>query len=698
MTQTLKHLSERLQFADRPELTANCSNAALLRQLESWVNRGWLRALDLGFAAFVLEQDPQAQPVVLLAAALVSYQLGRGHSCLDLQLTLQAPDDALKPSHGTAQSGPVLTGLLAQLNLSGWQLALRQCRLVDDQANPGSSPQRPLVLAGQRLYLRRYWNYERNIACALAQRLQQPAAAPADLAQRLADLFPEPLQVDGERQCDWQKLACAVAARGHFSIITGGPGTGKTTSVVRLLGLLQTPAVADGKPLRMRLAAPTGKAAARLSESIGKAVSELPVSDAVRQAIPTDVSTLHRLLGSRPDTRHFTHHAGNLLALDVLVVDEASMIDLEMMSCLLDALPASARLIMLGDKDQLASVDAGAVLGDLCGAAEAGHYSAETLAWLSAVTGERVQAEGLQPAVGQGDPLAQQTVMLRYSRRFDGNRGIGRLARLVNQKQASEARALLGEQTQQLFNLQLTRSQNSALTQLIVDGHPAAEGSPPGYRQYLELMQRQRPPADSAWNSPAWPQWAGRVLEAFDAFRVLCALRLGHWGVEGLNQLIAAELLRQQLISCDHGWYEGRPVLITRNDYSLGLMNGDIGIALHVPTTDGSLRLRVAFPRNDGSGGVRFVLPSRLAEVETVYAMTVHKSQGSEFIHTALVLPDAPNPILTKELLYTGITRARQWFSLVESAAGVFEGAVGKNVQRLSGLALQLRTALEPFD
>mgnify|MGYP003402140423 FL=1 len=694
MTQTLKQLGERLQSTDRPALTADCSSTDLLHQLDFWVSRGWLRALDRAFAAFVLEQEPQAQPAVLLAAALVSFQLGRGHSCLDLQLTLEAPDAALKQSHETIQPGPALTWLLATLDLASWQQALRQCRLVDDQDNPQRSPQRPLVLAGQRLYLRRYWNYERSIAAALAQRLHQPAEAPADLAQRLAELFPEALLVDGERQSDWQKLACALAARGNFSVITGGPGTGKTTSVVRLLGLLQTPAVEGGKPLRMRLAAPTGKAAARLSESIGRAVSELPVSDAVRQAIPTEVSTLHRLLGSRPDTRHFTHHAGNLLALDVLVVDEASMIDLEMMACLLEALPPTARLIMLGDKDQLASVDAGAVLGDLCGAAEAGHYSDATTAWLSAVTGETVQAEGLQGAVGQGDPLAQQTVMLRYSRRFDANRGIGRLARLVNQKQATQARALLEEQTQQLFNLKLARDKDSALTRLIVDGHPTAEAAPPGYRQYLELMQRQRPSADMPWNSPAWAQWAGQVLAAFDAFRVLCALRLGPWGVEGLNQRISSELLRQQLISSDHGWYEGRPVLVTRNDYSLGLMNGDIGIALLVPTPEGPPKLRVAFPRNDGSGGVRFVLPTRLAEVETVFAMTVHKSQGSEFIHTALVLPDAPNPVLTKELLYTGITRAKHWFSLVESGAGVFEGALGKNVQRTSGLALQLQKAL----
>lgn len=696
MNRTLRQLAEQQEPAGQ----VAASGGELLLQLDHWVQRGWLRALDRAFAAFVLEQAPDAPASVILAAALTSLQLGRGHACLDLAVLLRDPDAGLAAAgEGEAgQSTLLRAGLPAGLSLQQWRQALTDCTLVEDRDSRSRHPERPLVLAGQRLYLRRYWNYECSIAAALAQRLRQPAEPPADLAQRLAELFPEPLLVDGERHTDWQKLACALAARGNFSVITGGPGTGKTTSVVRLLGLLQTPAVAAGKPLRLRLAAPTGKAAARLSESIGRAVSELPVSEAVRQAIPTEVSTLHRLLGSRPDTRHFSHHAGHQLALDVLVVDEASMIDLEMMACLLEALPPSARLIMLGDKDQLASVDAGAVLGDLCGAAEAGHYSAATRTWLETVTGERVQAEGLQAAVGQGDALAQQTVMLRYSRRFDGQRGIGRLARLVNQKQAARARALLDEQTPQLFNIRLTRDTDSALTRLIVEGHPAAEAAPPGYRHYLECLHQQRPPADTAWNSPAWAQWAAQVLTAFDAFRVLCALRLGPWGVEGLNQRIASELLRQQLISSDHGWYEGRPVLVTRNDYSLGLMNGDIGIALQVPASDGTANLRVAFPRNDGSGGVRLVLPTRLAEVETVYAMTVHKSQGSEFIHTALVLPDAPNPLLTKELLYTGITRARHWFSLVESAAGVFEGAVGKNVQRLSGLALQLHNALGQGD
>lgn len=213
-------------------------------------------------------------------------------------------------------------------------------------------------------------------------------------------------------------------------------------------------------------------------------------------------------------------------------------------------------------------------------------------------------------------------------------------------------RALLDSPPADLFDLRLRGERDAAFARLFVDGHPQAPGTPYGYRHYLQRLAEGRPAAGLALEDGAWERWAQSVLTAFDAFRLLCALRRGPWGVEGLNQRVAAELLRLGLIEADHGWYEGRPVLVTRNDYSLGLMNGDIGIALRLPerNDDGSLRfaLRVAFPRNDGSGGVRFVLPSRLVEVDTVFAMTVHKSQGSEFAHTALVLPDALNPVLTK--------------------------------------------------
>ncbi|HEX8594303.1 MAG TPA: exodeoxyribonuclease V subunit alpha [Pseudomonas sp.] len=680
-------------LADLAPLT-NVSDLLLL--LERWVERGWLRALDKAFVAFLSELDPAADSRVLLAAALTSHQLGHGHVCLDLYETLKEPDFALSlPPEGDAQSGPMLlpSQLLVALDGEAWCQALLGSALVARGDDPSeSAARRPLVLSDRRLYLRRYWTYERRIDAALRQRLAQQEAAPADLAQRLDGLF-GPADPAPDALIDWQKLACALATRGAFSIITGGPGTGKTTTVVRLLALLQAPAVQAGQPLRIRLAAPTGKAAARLTESISQQVQSLDVSEDVRQKIPSEVTTVHRLLGSRPGTRHFRHHGGNPLPLDVLVVDEASMIDLEMMANLLDALPPHARMVLLGDKDQLASVEAGAVLGDLCRDAEAGFYSPQTQAWLEAISGEDLSKGGLQQGDGVLHPLAQQVVMLRHSRRFGQGSGIGQLSRLVNQQQVEGARGLLAARSHSdLFALALKGEQDHALERLLLDGHGQGNEGPQGYRHYLGVMVEQRPPLDAALEDEGWSRWARSVLEAFDAFQLLCAVRKGPWGVEGLNRRITSALFDAGLIEGDQHWYEGRPVLMTRNDYGLGLMNGDIGIALRLPERDGVEAskhvLRVAFPRNDGSGGVRFVLPSRLNDVETVYAMTVHKSQGSEFAHTALILPEALNPVLTKELVYTGITRAKHWFSLIEPRQGVFEEALRRKVKRLSGLML----------
>lgn len=658
----------------------------LLPLLQDWQANGWLRALDMAFAGFLLEQAPDTSASVLLAAALVSHQLGHGHVCLDLPATLLAPDYALSlPPEGDTEGSSLLPSqLLAGLSFEQWQQQLAQSRVVDtsETARQGS---RPLVLIGQRLYLRRYWQYERQVVEGLRARLQ-PMPIPDDLPARLQALF-----ADSQQHPDWQRIACALAARGRFSIITGGPGTGKTTTVVRLLALLQTPAIERGQPLRIRLAAPTGKAAARLTESIGKQVGALPVDQAVKDEIPKEVGTLHRLLGSLPNSRHFRHHAGNPLALDVLVVDEASMIDLEMMAKVLEALPPGARLIMLGDKDQLASVEAGAVLGDLCRDADAGFYSEQTRDWLEQVSGQSLAAAQLQTGDEQQHALAQQTAMLRHSHRFGADSGIGELARAVNRCAAERARELLSRGGFNDIRSQRLASPNDAGFAALALG---SDTGLPGYAAYLQVLNEERPAASTAAADPLWQEWSSAVLNTFDRFQLLCAVRRGDWGVEAVNQRVAALLQRRGLLRSEQLWYEGRPVLVTRNDYSLGLMNGDIGIALRirepalVPGQAESEALRVAFARNDGSGSIRFVLPSRLPEVETVFAMTVHKSQGSEFEHAALVLPEARNPVLTKELVYTAITRASQHFTLLESRPGVFEAAVQTPVRRISGLDL----------
>ncbi|MFI3247384.1 MAG: exodeoxyribonuclease V subunit alpha, partial [Ferrimonas sp.] len=431
--------------------------------------------------------------------------------------------------------------------------------------------------------------------------------------------------------------------------------------------------------------APTGKAAARLSESLASTLTAITAGQVdeidaeIGARIPTTVTTLHRLLGARSDTRRFVHNAVNPLNLDVLVVDEASMVDLEMMANLLAAVPVHARLILLGDKDQLASVEAGAVLGDLCDQAEKGHYQADTEGFIFRTTGYSVR-----PYIGAGHGLEQQTVMLRKSHRFGEKSGIGQLARAINRGDVDEARAVLLNSHGDVAYL---KNSDTEFKALVLDGQvaqlqPLNGQQPHGYRHYLSIVQQ----GASAFASET--EWQRAVLDAFAQFQVLAALREGEWGVQGLNKRIAHLLYQQRLISQEQGWYAGRPVMVQRNDYSLDLMNGDIGICLPVQDPHQTQSLRVIFPMADGT--LKAVQPSRLEEVETVFVMTVHKSQGSEFAHTALVLPESGSPVLTRELIYTGVTRAKLWFSLLINQPAVVREAIKKRTIRASGLKQRL--------
>ncbi|MBB3229083.1 exodeoxyribonuclease V alpha subunit [Luteibacter sp. Sphag1AF] len=620
--------------------------------LNLWLDDGVatkrLRSVDRAFARFLLTLDASADMRVLMVAALTSRQLGDGHICVDM--------------HDLAREEGEL--------LSGWGNWLSSSPLVGEGVEGAS----PLVRDGSYVYLRRYWRYEGHVAEVIRGRLGQFEAVDG-LSGWLERFFP-----NAQGTQDWQKIACAVATRSAFSVITGGPGTGKTTTVLRLLGLLQAMRLAQGAPrLRIRLAAPTGKAAARLNQSISGQIQRLDVGDDIKAAIPAEVTTLHRLLGSRPDTRHFQFNRDHPLHLDVLVVDEASMIDLEMMAALLDALPDSARLILIGDKDQLSSVEAGAVLGDLCSRADAGHYAPSTAEWINAVGAgditSWVDAEGARA-------LDQHVVMLRQSHRFGADSGIGALATAINAGDVQRVQQVLDESRDDLRTS--VAGSASVTASLAIDG----EGSVPGYRAYLERMRAYPLPAEPSPDEV--DAWASDVLNAFGQFQLLCAVRHGEQGLASLNEAVAIGLRERGLISADGGWYAGRPVLVTRNDYSLGLMNGDVGMTLAVPDGQGGRTLRVVF-RVAAEGGerLRYVVPSRLSDVETVFAMTVHKSQGSEFDHVALVLPAEPGPILTRELLYTGVTRARRHFTLL-STREALSVAVVRKTRRSSGLLARI--------
>ncbi|WP_230079023.1 exodeoxyribonuclease V subunit alpha, partial [Yersinia enterocolitica] len=448
----------------------------------------------------------------------------------------------------------------------------------------------------------------------------------------------------------------------RISVISGGPGTGKTTTVAKLLtALIQ---LSQGQRLRIQLAAPTGKAAARLTESLGNAIRQLSLTDDERKLFPDQASTLHRLLGAQPNSQRLRYHRGNPLNLDVLVVDEASMVDLPMMARLIAALPTKAQVIFLGDRDQLASVEAGAVLGDICRFAELGYSEprAKQLARLTGciLVGNIPIGEVEADAVNVRDSLC----LLRKSYRFDEKSGIGQLALAVNAGRYRDALTVFNGTYSDIERFSLTDPD---------DYQVLLEDCAAGYQHYLELAAAGADAVD--------------VLAAFGRYQLLCALRAGPFGVSGLNERIEQLLHRKRLIERTPGpsgrWYVGRPVMIGLNDSTLGLFNGDIGIAL--PDPEGELRVHFQLP----DGNIKSVQPSRLPSHETAYAMTVHKSQGSEFEHTALVLPNTFMPVLTRELVYTAITRARQRLTLYCSDT-VLSHAIRTPTLRVSGLVERL--------
>ena len=584
-----------------------------------------LNGLDISLANYFNTHQASHDPRHLWLAALTSYQWGRGHACLDLS-ALQLQARAL-----LGWNDEQIAALPENLSAGAPSLPWIQ----------GDSS--PMVLVqdvhGDRLYLRRAWNAEQSIRQHILQRISLPIAEPANLKIQLDTLF--------GTDTSMQRVACEVAAKNRITLITGGPGTGKTTTVVKLLALL---IATSHDTLKIHLAAPTGKAAARLTDSITNALAHMPAE--VQSRIPTQTQTLHRLLRSNSrDTR--VHQ----LATDVVVVDEASMVDLEMMARLLASVPPTARLILLGDKDQLASVEAGAVMSQLC-------------------TGELLRA---------------QTVTLTHSHRFDATSGIGQWAQAVNANNQNNVAAV-----QELWNA-APDWLSTVQTNTFEDGKSGSELTSPmhkvtrlqlpnahdvklapalrhGWRHWLSLLNEYR--ADiSEQTSACTDSQANNLLKAFSEFSVLCAVREGPFGVIQLNAHI-----EKALGFTSAAWYVGRPVMVTRNDYALELMNGDVGICLPGPNSV----LRVAFPSLSGS--VRWIVPSRLDSVETVFAMTVHKSQGSEFKHVLLVVPVQDSTVLTRELVYTGLTRAREDLTIWAPRKEVLLQACSRRVLRSGGL------------
>jgi|TARA_Y100000031_G_scaffold126240_1_gene143182 exodeoxyribonuclease V alpha subunit len=611
-----------------------------LTKLRSIADAGVISELDYQFARFIGARSGMDAELLLVSAA-VSHALSRMNSCIDLADLCGRTE---------------LFGS-ADLVMPPLEELLQKLRLADAVGQPGDA--KPLILATERLYLSRYFTYETVIAADLMRRAKATRDVPTDsLATVLQRYFPTETG-----HANRQRLAAAIAATRGLTVITGGPGTGKTTTVVRMLALLLEQA--EQSQLAIKLAAPTGKAAMRLTQSIEEFLGNedaLPCSDEIRSEIPTEVSTLHRLLGVRRHSHGFRHNRDNPLRVDVLVVDEVSMVDLSMMAKLLMALPDHTRLILIGDQHQLPSVEVGSILADLsaCGSEHGGQpgYSKAYGKLLKELCGFD---PGRSPSA---NAISDSCCELAHGYRFAKESGIARLAEGIRRVEAADLQELLAE---------IAAGGTVDIALLPVDSTLSDAGMDAmitGYRPFLDCLDTDK--ADTR-----------ATLAAFDQFRVLSALREGEQGVIELNKRIESRLQLQESDD-ESAYYPGRPILITRNDYNLQLFNGDTGVCLVDP---GDGRLKVCFLDSDGC--IRDFLPTRLPPHETCFAMTVHKSQGSEYQKVALVLPEQTDAhssdLLNRQLLYTGITRAREKVTLFANEATLVEMAA-RSSNRISGL------------
>lgn len=601
---------------------------------------GLLTEIDIHFARFITGLSGSNDQDIFLAAALVSNAVGNGNVCFDLAL---AAGKAL-PEEGDWQDPVVCPELAA------WQKKLCAARVI---GSPGDYC--PLILDEKnRLYLYRYWNYERRLSDSIKKRVKEGIDS-IDLIllkDSLKRLFPGNTGDD----TDWQRVAALISTFKRFCVISGGPGTGKTTTVASILALLLEQA--DGKGLRIFLAAPTGKAAAKLKESIRNVREGLNCRDRIKDLIPSESYTIHRMLKTIPGSPYFRYNSENLLPADVVVVDEASMVDIALMSKLVEAVPVDARLILIGDMDQLASVEAGSVLGDICDRESIHRFSGDFCKNIEELTGER-----LGPSIKEckeNESLNDCIVALQKSYRFTDDSGIGELSCAVKMGNVDRTLQILKDvdpfKSTCYAHLVAHKKKDlfEALEKKIVEG----------YSEYLKT------------DDPC------EALKLFNQFKILCAVRSGPFGVYAVNRLAEQLLGNKGLIRPDGQWYRGRPVLITVNDYNLELFNGDIGIIM-AAVDSGSNDLYAFF--HGISSRLRRFPPYRLPEHETVYAMTVHKSQGSEFENVCLLLPDKDYPVLTRELIYTGITRAKQSVTVWGTEA-VIAASISRRIERTSGL------------
>ncbi|EPE37874.1 exodeoxyribonuclease V subunit alpha [Candidatus Photodesmus anomalopis] len=690
--------------------------------------KGLVRLLDYQFARFMSDQVYQNSDEIAFISALLSYELGQGNVCL-LFINDKGEKNLLDVVSKFNLSSDIMLQLNKKILQTDWSQIIKDCYLIGFQ-----DESHPLIFDGLRLYLQRYWQYEYNLALCLTNFsvsrnlqyselkllgsfLDQIIYRDYDILfhklsklscsiQRKKILYEyldvisfdrlnwkaiekvlinaihaEDLKVLDtlipQSSClNWQKVAAAIALTRNFLVISGGPGTGKTTTVTQLLAVLIYQFQQKAITPIIKLVAPTGKASAHLTQSIGVSLKHIvSIAPELKGYFPTEASTLHALLGMIPNSVNFYHNQRNPINVDILVVDEASMVDLSMMFNLLNSIPKHARLILLGDKDQLSSVEAGSVLGDVCSFYQYG-FSYNQAQLIATLTGYSHKSFFIQN-VKNKNSISDSLCMLTKNYRFDSCSGIGQLAKAVNFGEISKVESILKKKFTDIRYFSIKHGHYNHILRVLVRE----------YGTYLKSLNQFLLSKDVG-KLETQKQEAKKVLKIFSRCRLLCAVRMGDFGVVTLNKHIEYALISSQLIQIKgKTWYHGRPIMITKNDYELGLFNGDIGICI-CNGIDVTSHLRVFFELPDGN--IRSFSPNRLPEHETAYAMTIHKSQGSEFDLVLMVLPLKFSKILTKELVYTGITRAKSSLFLYASMS-ILKRSINTKIQRSSGLVNKLK-------
>ena len=657
----------------------------------------------------------------------LSASLRSGHSCLPLSEIADQHwgKGFVISANANKESTQYSDDITQDLSHAGFVFApLTQLQTMLTELNIQASDQQLLVLTHDNLYLRRYFQFESDLGQAINSRLLQQCQYDNDkISQCIATLFPDELVQEGGTEAitlevDWQKVAVANAINKNFSVIAGGPGTGKTYTVTKLLAALvmleqstleqqsDQPKEQGAPVLNIALVAPTGKAAQRLSESIVNAVSGFKdlIDDRVLAQIPTQTQTLHRLLGVLPNSPNFRHHEDNLLAYDIVLIDEVSMVDLPLMTRVFRALKDTAKVILLGDADQLPSVAAGSVLADIAPRPHGG-FSLDNEQYITKVCQLNTDQlsnffadakSSVNHKKQSNESSFDYLSFLVKSRRFDGKGGIGLLANSVIQGDVKSSWQLLNQTQQTLQSGQLSLAQGNLSNWLA-----------PLVKQYYQPIESCADVSDA--------------FALLSQFRVLCATRQGDYGVENINEVIKGYLGKNNVPfqQNQQTLYHGQPIMINENDYRLDLYNGDIGIIWRVVDQKGKTHLMACFEdslaENEKAQSkdieseaakqvIRQILPSRLPKFESVYAMTIHKTQGSEFSHVAMVLSatqtatqsgqqekqQSGSKLLSRELLYTGITRAKKQLTIAANQR-IWQQGVTAQVQRHSGLNLCLK-------